>query len=90
MYYRNNRNIIIGNTRLCISIILVALRWKPCDKFLSAWATEHRGEIFINGGFYMKKDLAKAISLGVFAMNVCVLSSPNYVNAEEVLSLVIL
>lgn len=33
----------------------------------------------------MKKDLAKAISLGVFAMSVCVLSSPNYVNAEEVL-----
>lgn len=33
----------------------------------------------------MKKDLAKVISLGVFAMNVCVLSSPNYVNAEAVL-----
>ena len=37
-----------------MSITLVSLRFKPCDKCLNAWATEHRGEIFINGGFYMK------------------------------------
>ena len=66
-----------------MSITLVSLRFKPCDKFLSALATEHRGEIFINGGFYMKKDLAKAIVLGLLTASVCSVARADDLTAKD-------